>query len=74
MGCEGCELWPTNASLKLRMVAELISHFPSVDEIKIREAVENALGDDVPSRLWKNRRSIIEKMVTKLSLYRTEIG
>ena len=68
MGCGGCELWPTNAMLKLRMVTALRAHFPNVEVVRLRELVHATMADHEPSILWKMRWTIIATMMSLLSV------
>lgn len=66
MGCGGCELWPTNATLKLRMVTALNARLPYVERSRLRELVHATMGDDEPTILWKKRWTIIATMMSLL--------
>lgn len=66
MGCDGCELWPTNLVLKIRMVKELRAQFPLADPTHLRNIVEQAMGDDVATILWKRKEAIIWTIVEAL--------
>jgi len=63
MGCDCCELWPSNARLKMNMLQALIEQFPMENQIDLRKKVEAAMGTDVPTLLWKRRKSIIKTML-----------
>ena len=63
MGCDGCELWPTNLMLKNRMVKELAALLPSADRAYLRQIVEKAMGDDSPTILWKRQKAIVWTIV-----------
>lgn len=63
MGCDGCELWPTSLKIKNRLVKELVTEFPESDPSFLRNIVEQAMGEDVPTILWKRQKAIVWTIV-----------
>ena len=60
MGCEGCELWPTSRSVKLRLVNIIVKRC-DVSRRRAKTAVRAAIGgSNGPTKIWHARGEICE--------------
>jgi len=60
MGCDGCELWPTNKGLQLGVVKELQAQFPESPSSSFKMIVADAMKDYPATELWKHQDAIIK--------------
>jgi hypothetical protein len=66
MGCEGCELWPSNRVLKQHMGESLAVLFPQLSLRAISKVVDDVLGKSSASEIWENRGDVVQIIVTLL--------
>ena len=66
MGCDGCELWPTNLGLQSRVRKELEVLFPDSPATSLKMIVAKAMKDYPATELWEEKVSIINAIFAGL--------